>query len=231
MIRRLVSSCVLVATAAALAACDPSPSSSDPIAGASSAIVRGTLSPSTTAGTREVALVWIYWPEEECVAYEGNGVDDFGGETCSGAWFTTRATVAEGATGFEIVQADPPPAFVHGYDTDLAEAIIAEVDPEDTSVSIDDVVGLSRDHMIVYVPTALPAERIEAQELGGHALGVGFHLVRAAVGEQVEGTTLDGSYAYTSKMGDVVTDETVVIEPITLDADGYRVPSAPALFL
>lgn len=230
MVRRLVSSFAFISCAAALAACDASPSSSEPIAGAASAIVRGTLSPSSST-TREVALVWIYWPEEDCVTYEGNGVDDFGGETCSGAWFATRATVSQGATGFEIVQAEPPPAFVHGYDTDLAEAIIAEVDPKDGHVAIDDLVGLSRDHVIVYVPTALPAERIEAQELGGHALGAGFHLVRAAVGEQVEGTTLDGNYAYTSKMGDVVADEPVVIEPITLDADGYRVPNAPALFL
>lgn len=229
MVRRLVSVSSLIGCVAALVACEEAPP--EPIAGAASAIVRGSLPAPTASQVREVALVWFYWPEEECVAQPGDGVDDYGGETCSGAYFATHATIAEGETGFEIVQAEPPPAFVHGYETNLAEAMIAEFDASGEVVSIENLVGYSKDHMIVYVPTALPAERIEAQELGGHPLGAGFHLVRAAPGEQVEGTTLDGNYAYTSKRGDVVANEPVVIETVQTNADGYLVPEPPALFL
>ncbi|MFO0619196.1 MAG: hypothetical protein U0414_41790 [Polyangiaceae bacterium] len=233
MIGRFVSCGSLIASLVVLAACDAPPSPSpEPIDGATAAIVHGTLAPSAVSGTREVALVWLYWPKEDCVSDPGDGVQDFGGESCTGSWFATRATLADGVSGFEIIQAEAPPAFVHGYDTDVAEALIAELPAGATDVSVDDLVGVSADHLVVYVPSPLDATRIEAQELGGAALGPGFHLVRAlSSGPQVEGDTASGDRAYTRQAGVVVADEPVVIEPITIGEDGYRTPDAPALFL
>jgi hypothetical protein len=47
----------------------------------------------------------------------------------------------------------------------------------------------------------------------------------------VEGETLDGNEGFTRQAGQVVHDEAVTLTTLTLDADGYATPIAPALFL
>lgn len=215
---------------APLAGCAEAPTPEpEKLAGSAQAIVRGDvpLAPELL-GPREVALLWLYWPTADCETHP----DDPPSTTCSGSYHVTTATIAPGATGFELVQGEPPPAFVHGYDTPVAEAIIAELPAGLEAPTIDDIVSVSTEHMIVYVPGELASGRIEAQELGGAPLGAGFHLVRVVHGgPQVEGTSEGGDEVFTSQVGEIVTDERVHLERIQLEDSGYRAPFAPALFL
>ena len=96
--------------------------------------------------------------------------------------------------------------------------------------------GFSRTHMVVYVPQDLPAERYEAQSLGGAGLGSGFHLVRDfnedrdGYGPQIEGTVGPNGgcpsgecTTISSQRGELApADEAVVIEA---GADPLDVPS------
>lgn len=220
--------------ALALSACHASPPP-ERAAGASTAVVRGTVQGRAAApSSATVALVWTYWNPEDCES----SIDDQGYESrsCSGSTLATTATIEQGSDGFTLTVAGPPPSFVHGYDTEVAEAVIALLPDGDLSAydvrsGMPDLPGFSRDHMLVYVPHDLPAERIEAQELGGAALGQGFHLVRALTeGPQVEGTSAscpsDGCVTITSQRGELTSmDEPVVIEV------GADAAAMPALFL
>lgn len=227
---RTVLSVMVGLAAATLGGCAEAPAPEpERVAGATQAIVRGDveLAPELL-GPRDVALLWLYWPPEDCET----SLDDPPTTSCTGSYHVTTATIAPGATGFELVQGEPPPAFVHGYDTPVAEAIIAELPAGLEAPTIDDIVSVSTEHMVVYLPGDLAAERIEAQELGGAPLGAGFHLVRVVhAGPQVEGTSASGDDVFTSQAGEVVTDERVRLEHIELRESGYREPFAPALFL
>lgn len=206
------------------------------IAGSPQAIVRGTVEGLGLAGeAATVALVWTYWNPEDCEAW----IDAAGneGRSCSGSTLATTATIEQGTNGFVLTQAEPPPAFVHGFDTEIAEAVIAllpegDLSAYDVRTGVPSMRGISRQHMIVHVPEDLPADRFEAQSLGGAALGQGFHLVRAlAGGPQIEGTAGplgcpagEACTVYTSQAGEIAAEgEGVVIQ--VGDAD------MPALFL
>lgn len=228
-VRTLLS--VSAALAATILAGCAEPPAQEParVAGSAQAIVRGDveLAPELV-GPRQVALLWLYWPVEDCETSGG----DMPTTSCTGSYHVTTATIAPGGTSFELVQGEPPPAFVHGFDTSAAEAVIAELPAGIAEPTIDDIVSVSTDHMVVYLPDEIAADRIEAQELGGAPLGAGFHLVHVVHGgPQVEGSSVNGDEVFTSQVGEVVTDERVNLQHIELDADGYRVPFAPALFL
>ena len=225
----------LAFVALALAGCHASPAV-ERARGASQAIVRGTVQGRAAAPTSTtVALVWTYWNPEDCET----SVDSDGhpSSACSGSTLATTATIEGGTDGFTLRVTEPPPSFVHGFDTEVAEAVIALLPEGDLSTygvrsGVPELPGFSRDHLVVYVPRDLPAERIEAQELGGAALGQGFHLVRAiADGPQVEGTSPtcpsgDACVTITSQRGERTSmDEEVVIE---VGADSAEMP---ALFL
>lgn len=203
-------------------------------AGASQAVVRGVVKGRLAAsGATKVALVWTYWNPDDCET----SVDAEGNESsaCAGSTLATTATIQPNGDGFTLDVAEPPPAFVHGFDTEVAEAVIAllpegDLSDYDVRPGVPEMSGFSRDHLLVYVPHDLPADRIEAQELGGAALGQGFHLVRAVQdGPQVEGTAASCPTAHTcvsitNQRGELVSlDEEVVIEVGAMEA--------PALFL
>ena len=186
------------------------------------------------AAGHRVALLWLYWPEEECDYFEGNGIDNFGGKACSGAYVATLGTVERESGGYRLVEATAPPSYVHGMDTDVAEALVVEIPPDvdPASMTLDDAAGIAPRHAVIYVPAPLDVDRIEAQELGGVALGSGFHLARIVDdGPQVEGTSLEGNLVITRQAGRIVENEAVAIEPTRLDDDGYVVPLPPHLGL
>lgn len=235
--RNLITTFLFSTIAILSAGCQNEPSARTELAPGSAEVnIRGTVQGLSSASTsRKVALVWTYWNQEDCETW----VDAAGnpGSGCSGSSLATTATLETGTNGFVLTQAEPPPAFVHGYQTEVAEAVIAllpegDLTEYDVRGGVPEMAGVSRDHLVVYVPEDLPAERYEAQALGGAALGKGFHLVRSLDdAPQIEGTggplaCTPGSTCtvYTIQSGELAAPgEQIVIQ--VGDAD------APAMFL
>lgn len=209
------------------------------VAGHSEAVVQGRVV-GLTGSLEEVrvALIWMYWDPADCthsVSPEG-----YPGSGCSGSTLATGATalIDPLTHTFTLTAFEAPPPFVHGYQTEVAEAVIAllpsgDVSSYDAHAGLPATSGFSTTHMVVYVPQDLPAERYEAQSLGGAALGAGFHLVREfnEGGPQIEGTVGPNAdcldcMLYTAQAGELApADEPVVIQA---SAD---LAEMPALFL
>lgn len=210
-------------------------------AGSAAAIVTGTVEGITDPlDDVRVALIWTYWDPADCT--HSVTADGYGESGCSGSTLATgaTATIDPVTHGFTLTAFEAPPEFVHGYQTDVAEAVIAILPVDglsryDVRAGLPQTRGFSTTHMVVYVPEELPSTRYEAQSLGGAALGAGFHLVRAFEegGPQIEGTVgpnarcdVRDCIVYTAQAGEIApSNEPVVIRPHAESAD------MPALFL
>ena len=211
------------------------------VAGSPEALVVGTVD-GITGPIEElrVALIWTYWDPADCT--HSDTADGYRESGCSGSTLATAATAIIDPTthGFTLTAFEAPPEFVHGYQTDVAEAVIALLPTDglssyDVRAGLPETRGFSTSHMVVYVPQDLPSDRYEAQSLGGAALGAGFHLVREFDdgGAQIEGTVgpnalCDASdcTVYTARAGELApSNEAVVIRV------GADVADMPALFL
>lgn len=215
--------------------CANEPEGGELVKGEAQALVTGTLSDPAIVSEVEglqVALIWLYWPEELCEIHsvDGDDLDDEEGEgrSCTGAYYGTTGVLEPDGAGFRIAQATPPPSYVRS-DGEIAEAFIALIPPDTTveELAADSslALGVSTEHMVVYVPEELDSERIEAQMLGGNALGDGFHLVEVlpdGVGQQVEGEN-DTGHVITNQRGRLTPNVPIVITVGATDA--------PLLFL
>ncbi len=168
---------------------------------------RGSASPEST--TLRAVIVWTYWDPSDCESAGTPGELGFS-QSCSGSWYPTDATLVgvEGTFTLEILE--PPPAFVHGFDSEMAEGFITVI-PENADISQldltsgEDTLGVSESLVVIFAREDFEADTLEAAMVGG-PVGAGFHLVKPILGPQYNVVLDNGNEVISHQRGEILSD-------------------------